>query len=245
METQAADRRPLIGITTCPTFKHGRTFSTVCHAYASSIAMAGGRPILIPVFEDYTEAAAYADLLDGLVITGGDEDLDPHLYGENPIPALQAILPQRDLWEFALLRAFLEANKPVLGICRGAQVINAARGGTIYQDLDTQFDNVLGHFPKKTAMHQLWHDVEFEPGSRMHRIFGTDKLRVNSFHHQAVKDPAPGFKVTARAPDGVIEAIESEDHGFVVGVQWHPEALAEKHPEFLKLFEATVRACQR
>jgi putative glutamine amidotransferase len=130
----------------------------------------------------------------------------------------------------------MKLDMPVLGICRGIQLMNAASGGTLYQDIYEQCEGVFGHNPMKTPVDSLYHTVKIEKGSKLHEIFQSDSLKVNSFHHQAVKRTASNFKVTALSPDGIIEGIEDRTRDFVVGVQWHPEDLSIKYPEFLKLF---------
>jgi putative glutamine amidotransferase len=245
MANETPLNKPVIGVTTSWRWERKRTYSTVSHYYTQSVLLAGGLPLLIPLCEDPAEASNYAAAIDGLLLTGGDEDVAPYLYGENPIAELQRILPQRDHWEFALLKAVLAQDKPILGICRGVQVINAALGGSLYQHLGAQYKGVLGHYPGETEMHQLWHKVKLEPGSRVFQIFDQAELMVNSFHNQAVKALAPGFLASAYAEDGVLEAIESTTHRFLLGVQWHPEALTGGHPRFIKLFSALTRACRQ
>lgn len=234
--------KPLIGISTVLGFEMKRHFDKVCHYYAESVDRAGGLPFLLPLMDDASLAAEYVDRVDAIILSGGNEDVAPCSYGENPIRELTSIAPERDEWEFALYRAALEAGKPVLGVCRGCQVINVAEGGSLYQDIFVQRENILGHLPLGTEMHQLYHSVTLEPDSRLFSIFGKEHLRVNSYHHQAVKEPAPVFRVTARSEDGLIEAIEREGDLFVVGVQWHPEALTARHPHFVGLFRGLIEA---
>ena len=235
--------KPIIGISTSRIQRNGRDYSAVAHFYAQSVLRADAVPLLIPLCDETELAADYATAIDGLVLSGGNEDVNPLLYNEPPIPALQCVMPQRDSWEMALLDAAVDRGKPILGICRGAQVINVAMGGSLYQNIGVQLENIQGHFPKETAMNHLWHKVSIEPQSKLSVIFNRTEILVNSFHNQAVKDIAPGFKATAHAEDGIVEAIESRDHDFLVAVQWHPEALTGDHPQFVELFRALTQAC--
>ena len=200
--------------------------------YSSSVARAGGLPVHVPQGAD---VEAFADLLDALVLSGGS-DVDPGLYGGVLMPNVGWIDPERDAFESALLAAMLEQGKPVLAICRGAQLLNVVLGGDLVEDLPTG----EGRSHASYAYPRAWrrHQVTFEPGSLAHEVYG-DEVAVNSFHHQAVRRPGAGVLVTGRADDGVVEAIELDD-GLALGVQWHPECLDED-PAFAWL----VRACDR
>jgi putative glutamine amidotransferase len=244
METENQVQRPVIGISTFNTLLNERTYSKISHYYAQCIRRTGGLPFLIPIHRDTGLALDYAARLDGLLLTGGAEDVSPLFYGEEPHPSLNNISPPRDAWEFSLINAALDGGLPILGICRGAQVLNVALGGSLYQSVKDQVENALGHGPKKTQAHHLFHTVRLERGSRLHGMFGSEKIAVNSFHHQAVKRLAKGCKAAAFASDGVIEAFEAENKRFVIGVQWHPEALCREHGEFLKIFESLVQAAR-
>lgn len=237
-----SDNKPVIGISTFWKEMKGRRYATLSHYYNQSVIRAGGIPVMVPLLDSTESAADYVSALDGLILSGGDEDVAPSLFGEEPIPELQAVLPERDRWEIALIDAALKQKKPVLGICRGLQIINVAMKGTLYQNIGAQLDKTIGHFPKETPMHYLWHNVQIEKGSRLEKIFGVNELMTNSFHNVAVKDTAPGFRVTARTSDGVVEAIESTEEPYLIAVQWHPEALTGNHPEFIKLFRSLVEA---
>jgi putative glutamine amidotransferase len=185
--------------------------------YAASVARAGAVPMHVPQGVD---VAALADVLDALLLSGGD-DVDPGTYGGVLGPRVGRIDPERDAFESALLVAVLERDKPVLGICRGAQLLNVVLGGDLVEDL------VVGEGCSHAsyAYPRAWrrHGVTFEPGSLAHRLYG-DQAVVNSFHHQAVRRPGAGVLVSGRADDGVVEAIELEG-GLALGVQWHPECL--------------------
>ncbi|MBF0199783.1 MAG: gamma-glutamyl-gamma-aminobutyrate hydrolase family protein [Desulfamplus sp.] len=233
--------KPVIGITTYLDKSPQKVYAGVSNSYIHSVLAAGGLPVLLPVVDDQDMAAYYLTVIDGLLLSGG-EDVCTMVYGENPIKEVEMFCPERDSFEINLFCAALEQNVPVLGICRGLQVMNAALGGTLYQDIFAQRKNVLGHLPKKLPVDTLYHTITIEEKSILARIFETDELRVNSYHHQAAKDVAQSFKATAFSTDNIIEAIEHKEKPFVVGVQWHPEDLTIKYPHFIKLFSALVDA---
>jgi putative glutamine amidotransferase len=234
--------KPIIGITSASAWEKNRVFSKASRYYADSVILGGGLPAYIPILPQPELAEHYMNKIDGLLLSGGDEDVQPHHYGECPLRGLDNVSPDRDLWEFALIKAAIQQNKPILGICRGCQILNVALGGNLYQSLFQQYPDAGEHYPQQTEMHHLYHSVNIEPESLLHGLFGTS-LMVNSFHHMAIKKIAPCFQVTARSPEGVIEAVESQCHPFVVGVQWHPEALTHNHPHFINLFRAHIEAC--
>ena len=236
--------KPIIGITTFYDRKPQKVYTAVSDSYVRSVILAGGIPILLPVIEEVELADEYLDTIDGLLLSGG-EDVCTMRYGENPIKEVEMFCPQRDDFEINLFIEALNRDMPVLGICRGIQVMNAALGGSLYQDIFTQVDNVLGHLPKKMPVDTLFHCINIMKGSRLEGIFNTRNLRVNSYHHQAVKQVADAFTATAFSTDNIIEAIEHKDKRFAVGVQWHPEDLTIKYPHFIKLFEALVTASGR
>lgn len=204
-------------------------------AYTHAIALAGGIPGLL--CEEAPEAAA--SLYDALLLTGGG-DLEPSLFGETKLNDTVSIDPIRDAFELPLVRAFLAAGKPVMGICRGAQVINVAMGGTLYQDLREQLGFVHSDV-------RLRHFVNAQEGSVLRRLFG-ERFRVNSTHHQAIRDLAPGLHATAYSPEGIVEAFE-HDSLPILGTQFHPERLTAREdepftPDFLPLFEHFVGLCR-
>lgn len=237
-------KKSVIGITATRDTRRGMDYVDISNDYVQSVVSGGGLPLVLPLRTDLSDIPHYAKLLDGLLMTGGAEDVHPLLYGENPVKQLKAVMPERDAWETALLKAMLEQDKPVLAVCRGLQLMNVAFGGSLYQHLPSQVKDVQGHYPTGLAMHYLWHDVTLEPDSRLHELFGKSCIQVNSFHNQAVKTPAPGFKICARSDDAVVEALESTTHRFALGVQWHPETLTRTYPEFIPLFAALVKACR-
>lgn len=211
--------------------------------YTRAISGAGGLPLVIPPDLPGEALAALLETLDGLLLSGGP-DVDPVHFGEEPLPAMGRIDPERDRVELALARLALEAGMPILGICRGAQVLNIAAGGDIFQDLPSQVEGVLKHVQPPTPMTHATHSIRVEAGSRLAAITGQQAFRVNSWHHQAVRRAAPGFAVSAIAPDGVIEAIEKPGATFVLGLQFHPESMAKGgSPEATLLFEAFTKTC--
>jgi putative glutamine amidotransferase len=213
--------------------------------YVESVRRAGGEPrVLDPKTDD---PAAVLGEVHGLLLTGG-VDIDPALYGEERHPSVTAIEPERDVFEFALLRSAREARLPVFGICRGVQVMNVAFGGTLMQDIDSQAGGTVAHtvaVPPCAIAHEVW----VSKGSRLwtlmqEKMVDADTCSVNSRHHQAIKQLAAGFEVTATAPDGVIEAIECPNSLFCLGVQWHPENFW-RTGEFRPLFEGFIEACRK
>jgi putative glutamine amidotransferase len=214
--------------------------------YVRALAAEGAVPWVIPLIQgdDGTLRCIY-ERLDGLFLMGG-VDMDPSHYGEERLPLCGQTDPARDWTELTLVRWAMQEHKPVLGACRGIQVINVAAGGTLYQDIATQCPQAMKHdyFPTANAYTRdlLVHDVQVERQSRLARILAADPVPVNSMHHQGIKDLAPGLVPTALAADGIIEGIEGANGHFLVGVQWHPEELAEKQATHRRLFAALVEA---
>jgi putative glutamine amidotransferase len=212
-------------------------------AYARALALAGGAPVLIPLELGEDAWRQIYERIDGLLFPGG-ADVNPAYYHEERHPRLGQVDDGLDQAELTFARWALEDLMPVLAICRGIQLINVAAGGTLYQDLPSQLPDAFPHacsaptYPREYRAHP----VEVVPGSRVASAMGVLSAKVNSRHHQAVKGVAPGFEVTARAPDGVIEGIEHREAPHMVGVQWHPESLAANDPQMLGLFRALVEA---
>lgn len=214
--------------------------------YVEGVAHAGGVPVVLPPVGEQRAAEAVIGGLDGLLLSGGS-DLDPSYYGEKPIPELNVTLPERDAFEMALLGEALRRGIPIFGICRGLQVLNVALGGTLYQDLPSQLGRDLLTHRQETPKWQATHEVEIHEGSWVGGITDSTCVKVNSYHHQGIKDLADGLRVSARSSDGVIEAIESHDFSerWLVGVQWHAEAMRDAGAEHRNLFEAHVQAAER
>ncbi len=213
--------------------------------YTRALDRVGGAPILIPLQLDDDSLRAILARLDGLLLAGG-VDVHPNEYGETIQDFCGEIDEPRDQVELRLTRTALENQLPVFGICRGIQMLNVAAGGSLYQDIAAQLPNTLLHPHQKGAPYnRLTHAIEIDAQSRLARALGITQVRVNSLHHQSVKQVAPGFCIVARAPDGVIEGIEATNGRFAIGVQWHPEWLQDDDPRMLDLFGAFVRACDR
>lgn len=206
--------------------------------YLDAVVGAGGVPVVIS--PDATSAAdLVAARLDGLMLVGG-ADVDPANYGETPWNDTVSPGPERDALELALLDRALGRGLPVLAICRGHQVLNVARGGTLWQDLPTQRPDGLSH-RQTSEPHASGHELRVSPGSLLHGIVGSERLESNSFHHQAVRRLGHGLQPTAWSADGLVEALEDPSQPFVLGVQWHPEEMLE-HPQHHALFGAFVQA---
>jgi putative glutamine amidotransferase len=239
--------KPYIGIS-CGTFRD-RDWCPPANflrkTYTDAIVAAGGVPLIIPVIEDLDVLRALYDRVDGVLISGGG-DIDPASYGEPPLPGLGPTDPARDDIELPLARWSVEDGKPILGICRGSQVINVALGGTLYQDIPSQLKTSVVHDSSFTRQDWTYmaHDLRLDPESRLAQVFGTTAFHTNSLHHQSLKDVAPGLRAVGWAPDGVVEAIEGLGECFLVGVQCHPEALqGEADVRWRALFEQFVRSC--
>jgi putative glutamine amidotransferase len=212
--------------------------------YILAIENAGGIPLIIPVTQNSESLIEIIDLLDGVLFTGGS-DIDPQFYNELPKEGLSVIEPKRDAHELNLARKVLkDTDIPLLGICRGIQILNVVDGGTIYQDLKNEWISDMNHTVLKAPKYHPTHDVKILEDSRLSKIFDATDILVNSFNHQAVKTLGSSFEATMKAPDGLIEGIEMPGERFVVAVQWHPEMMIEKYPYYNKLFEAFVNECK-
>ncbi len=230
-------KKPLIGIT--PARENSYQQVKLRREYIEVITAAGGIPILLPIQYDREIINCYLEIIDGLLLTGGG-DIDPFLFGEEPVVGVREIDAQRDYFEVKLTKKALNRQIPILGICKGCQIINIAAGGDIYQDLYSQKEGIIEHF-QKTARQLPAHNIIIEQNSYLYRITEKENFRVNSFHHQAVRNTAPLFQAVARARDGVIEAIEKKE-GFVLGVQWHPESMYKDWEEHFYIFKEFIKA---
>lgn len=237
--------KPRIGITSFHEDKdRARRYVVLNERYIISVALGGGLPLCLPVEIRPEDIESYLDGLDGLMLSGG-ADLSPLLYGRDFSPKTVSVSTRRDQTELALIRAASARGMPILGICRGIQAINVAFGGTLIQDIPAEVPGAVGH-ASEMIMDELGHFIEAAEGSRLAAVFGSRRFAVNSFHHQALKDIASGFVVTARSADGIVEAMESAEPGrYLTGVQFHPEALTTRYPEFVSLFTDFVSAAAR
>lgn len=212
--------------------------------YYEAVAAAGAAPLLVPLLDDLDALRAAYDACAGVMIPGG-VDMDPATYGESPHERLGRIDPDRDRVELQLARWAIEDHKPLLGLCRGLQVINVATGGTLYQDLDAQLVPSIRHdyFPNYGFdRDHLAHEVSVTPHSRLRSLVDRDDLPVNSMHHQGVKTLGRGLVACARASDGLVEAVESANGHWMIGVQWHPEVFDADDPHTRDIFRGFVRA---
>jgi putative glutamine amidotransferase len=241
--------KPLIGISCgtfydrawCPpSFGHRQT-------YVDAILRAGGAPLLIPPVQDELTLRALYDRLDGVLLAGGG-DIAPANYGDEPHPQLGTLDPLRDGAELPMARWAAAEGKPVLGICRGVQVLNVALGGSLWQDIPSQIGGELHHnlsYEREDWTHMA-HPIRIAPDSQLRALLGVDTMTINSLHHQSVRSIAPGLRAVAWAPDGVVEALEGSGDSFLIGVQCHPEALQDSaDPRWRAVFAAFVQSCAR
>ena len=228
-------RRPVIGITMDYGEKPNRYM--LPYDYTTSIERAGGLPWPLPFMTDLALIPEIVDRLDGIVFSGGD-DLDPSLYGQERHPNAEPIDPNRQRFELALIAEVEKRRTPALGICLGCQLMNVHRGGSLIQFLpDGERDAKIEH--RKMNDTSRRHPVRIEPGTRLAGAVGGTEIAVNTRHKQAIDRPGRGLRVIAKAPDGVVEAIEDPDHPFFMAVQWHPENLSTA-PEHLAPFRLLV-----
>lgn len=238
--------KPRIGLTAFDDPQPRAVYVSLSSHYTRSVRDGGGIPFPIPIpqRQDIETAGEYVANIDGLLLTGG-KDIDPFFFGQEPVPGIGVFDEVRDSWELALFSAAMDRQIPILGICRGHQLINVAMGGTLYQDLQVQRVGTNDHSPEGFPVDRPYHSVAVAEGSILHRIFEKRTIRANSFHHQAIDRLASGLAASAFAPDGVVEGFESRDSSrFVVGVQFHPESLTLRFPEFLGIFRAFADACK-
>ena len=241
--------RPLIGITP-DVSAEPRSGSTKAEPlivlqerYARAIQQAGAIPLILPIMPSRTTILKIVQNLDGVIVSGGNFDIDPKLYGEKPIEGLGHVKAERTRFELGLISVALERDLPILGICGGAQAIIVVLGGSLYQDIASQIRGATEH-QLGALKDRGGHRVKVRDGTKLRRIVQRDTLEVNTTHHQAVKKLGKGLIVNAAAEDRVIEGIESRDHSFVIGVQWHPEFLTHRDSVQKKIFSAFVSACQ-
>jgi putative glutamine amidotransferase len=238
-------QRPVIGIPCYAGKRAGtlRPFYGNNRAYVKALELAGGTPVLIPHVDDLAALKSLCSRLDGLLLPGG-ADIHPRAYGEEPHPLLGSVDLNEDRLDLALVDYFLEMDRPVLGICRGQQLLNIAVRGTLYQDIRAERPNTLKHPNANKPRTYLAHPVQIVPGTRLADLLGTATLRVNSLHHQAIRTPGRNTVISATAPDGIVEGIELPNHRFALAVQWHPEELVANAGDehMLRLFQGFVAA---
>jgi len=208
--------------------------------YCGSVARAGGLPIALP--HEVALAEHYLSLMSGLIITGGNFDVPPEMYGETSVHATVTTKPRRSQFEWAVTQGAIKRNMPILGICGGEQLLNVILGGTLIQHIPDSIENALAH-EQPNPRHEAGHAVSIEQNTLLAKIVGAESIAVNSAHHQAIATAAPGAIINSRAPDGVIEGIEYPAHPFCLGVQWHPEfSITPADDKILQAFVAAARA---
>ncbi|HEY2987315.1 MAG TPA: gamma-glutamyl-gamma-aminobutyrate hydrolase family protein [Candidatus Binatia bacterium] len=212
--------------------------------YARAVQQAGAIPLVLPITPSRSAIRSAIETLDGIVVSGGNFDIHPAYYGEKPIKQLGYVQAERTEFELGLIALGLERDVPILGVCGGAQAINVALGGSLVQDIASQFHGAVEHQQSKLK-DRGGHAVRIVAGTKLRRIVGRASLEVNTTHHQAVKTTGKNLIVNATAEDDIIEGIESKDHSFVLGVQWHPEFLVHRDVAQKKIFSAFVAACRR
>lgn len=247
--------RPLIGVTCNYDYRDtlglgsgvgvvGQDWDFVAGDYIYALEKAGAMPIIIPIYKNCDEEAlkSFLDSLDGVVISGG-HDVDPALYGMPTKGCCGAVMPQRDKQDLFIAKYFMyDIKKPIIGVCRGIQIMNVAAGGTLYQDIESE-GGFERHNGDRYPRNYPWHNLTIESGSILEKIYGKNKVRVNSYHHQAVKEPGKDIDIIAKSDDGVPEAISLKEHKFSVAVQWHPEMMFDSD-EQAKFIRAFVDACR-
>jgi len=236
--------KPLIGITTRNgKDRDGHALTALQHSYINAIVQAGGLPVLIPEIlpeEDFLDLYSH---LKGILFTGGG-DVSLEYFNGSDHPRIGEVDEARDTTEITLMRAAVNDGKPILGICRGAQVMNVALGGTLYTHIHDQLKGALDHAYPGDLRRVLVHAVNVDETTRSAEIFGETLLNVNSLHHQGLKDIAPGLRVAGHAPDGLVEVVEIPEHPYAMAVQWHPEWLTDQ-PVMQRLFRSFVNAAEK
>ena len=224
--------RPLIAVTATP--EEGRT--SIPSRYFEALWDAGAVPVILPCEAEWTRVEEYADLFQGFLFSGG-VDVDPKYYGEEPSEKLGAVSETRDKFEFALLASAMLREKPILGVCRGEQLLNVGLGGSLFQHIE-------GHARQGENGPWVWHNVKVKKGTLLYDILGEETVRVNSSHHQAVKAEAKPLRVDAVNEEGITEGFDLPGHPFFLGVQWHPEVYYKEDEKAAAIFRAFVGACR-
>lgn len=239
-------KKPLIGIT-CDYIISDKGTSIGQERYFTSkefveaVLESGGVPVLIPIMNKEEDSLAVMDSLDGIILSGGF-DVNPIYYGEEPTKYVGFTYTPRDLFELFIVKAAIEKDMPILGISRGQQIMTVAFGGKLYQDISKNESSYINHI-QNASIYDIGHYIDIKPDTKLYKIFGTDRLLVNSFHHQAAISAPANFVVSATSSDGIIEAIEHKTKP-IMSVQWHPEIMVKKHPIMLRIFEEFIKWCK-
>jgi len=244
--------KPLIGLTS--TVMSVNTIETqyenvdtivVYNKFAETVRDAGGVPVVIPLGKP-EEAEFYANLCDGFIFTGG-EDISAITYGQEPHPKLKKVNKHRDDFEIELVKKAREKEKAILAMCRGYHLLNVSYGGSIIQDVESEFSASINHFQQSATRTEPTHTVTIEEDSMLYEIIGEKEAAVNSFHHQAIGKVGKGLRVAARAADGVIEALELEDKekNFLLGTQWHPEELRHENKNMMAIITTFIKEASK
>lgn len=228
--------KPIIGIT--PSYSYDNNCISINYDYLKMIELSGGFPIILS-YTNYNEYLSFFHLVDGIIFSGGG-DIDPLLFGEEAIKENGQICPLRDTFEIELCKIALKQNVPLLGICRGIQILCAASEGSIYQDLSQQ-GSCNKHMQQAPRFYPT-HTIKINPSTKLHSILQCDTLNVNSFHHQSVKKPGKTFQISAVTPDGIIESIEHIKNDYAIGVQWHPESMTAQNKKQKLLIDSFIDA---
>lgn len=232
-------RKPIIGLT--PSVDEEENRCLVQPGYLESIDRAGGLPLMLPLTDREEDIAQFVQLCDGFLFVGGP-DIEPRRYGQEALPGCGPQNVQRDALEWKLMEAALAADKPILGVCRGIQMLNTVLGGTLYQDIPSQYETELSHAMPEPPYNRITHPIRVVEGTPLAELPGLEG--VNSRHHQAILDLAPGLEVMAHASDGIIEAVRMPHKRFVWAVQWHPEAFWKEEGLHMELFRLLVEAAK-
>lgn len=228
--------KPLVGV--MPLWDDAKDSIWMLPGYLEGLKEAGATPVIFPLTEDPEEISRLVDICDGILMTGG-HDVTPSIYGEEPLEDKVSCCRERDNMEKLVLEDTMKKDKPILGICRGIQLINALLGGTLYQDLPSQHPSDIEHH--QTPPYDVpVHEVIIRKGTPLFDCLGSERISVNSYHHQAVKDLAPGLEVMAESEDGIVEALYKPLYSFLWAVQWHPEFSYKTDSNSMKIFQAFV-----
>lgn len=232
--------KPIIGVT--GSMEVDEKYYMIGKDNMEAITQTGGIPVMLPYLRTKKDIDELALQLNGLYLTGG-YDIDATLFGEEPHPNLGTIIPERDQFELKIISKMLQLNKPILAVCRGCQILNIAAGGDMYQDIYGQIDTDLLQHQQNAPQGYGSHFVNIQQGSLLHQVTEAEKIRVNSRHHQANRYVVQPFAVSGQANDGIIEAIESKEHAFVLGLQWHPENMFQVGDKPSKnIYQAFIKA---